>query len=63
MAIRRASHAGSWYTSDGRQLSRQLDQWLDAVPSRTKGITELSSIDTAPELTIPSTGARAIIAP
>jgi len=25
---RRASHAGSWYTSSGKELSSQLDKWL-----------------------------------
>ncbi|TRY73921.1 hypothetical protein TCAL_09118 [Tigriopus californicus] len=28
---RRASHAGSWYVNDPRQLGAELDQWLDAV--------------------------------
>ncbi|KAI8925545.1 MEMO1 family, partial [Entophlyctis helioformis] len=26
---RKASHAGSWYTESGAQLSKQLDAWLD----------------------------------
>ncbi len=30
-SYRRASHAGSWYVSDGRQLRAQLDEWLGAV--------------------------------
>ncbi|KAJ2941711.1 hypothetical protein O0L34_g10519 [Tuta absoluta] len=28
MACRNASHAGSWYTESGSELSRQLDLWL-----------------------------------
>ena len=28
MSVRRASHAGSWYTADGRQLRAELDDWL-----------------------------------
>uniref|UniRef100_K1QW47 Protein MEMO1 n=2 Tax=Magallana gigas TaxID=29159 RepID=K1QW47_MAGGI len=32
--VRRATHAGSWYTNDGRELSSQLDEWLSkAQPS------------------------------
>ena len=27
-SVRRASHAGSWYTADGRQLRAELDNWL-----------------------------------
>ena len=30
---RRATHAGSWYTSDGRQLRHELDQWLARADS------------------------------
>lgn len=33
MAVRRADHAGSWYSDDGPQLSQQLDQWLSKPPS------------------------------
>ncbi|XP_048480136.1 protein MEMO1-like isoform X1 [Plutella xylostella] len=28
MSCRNASHAGSWYTENGTELSRQLDMWL-----------------------------------
>ena len=28
MTSRRATHAGSWYTSHGQELSRELDNWL-----------------------------------
>ncbi|XP_072401888.1 protein MEMO1 [Diabrotica undecimpunctata] len=29
MPVRRALHAGSWYTDSGAELSRQLDYWLN----------------------------------
>lgn len=61
MPTRAASHAGSWYSSNKTQLSKQLDDWLDAVPSSTKGIGAQSS-QGAP-LQIPCPRARAIIAP
>ncbi|XP_062570002.1 protein MEMO1-like [Saccostrea cucullata] len=33
---RRATHAGSWYTNDGRELSNQLEEWLSkATPSHS----------------------------
>ena len=28
MATRRATHAGSWYTSNGQNLNRELENWL-----------------------------------
>jgi predicted class III extradiol MEMO1 family dioxygenase len=28
MVVRRATHSGSWYTSNGQELSRELDHWL-----------------------------------
>ncbi|XP_033233160.1 protein MEMO1 [Drosophila pseudoobscura] len=31
MSARRATHAGSWYTDAGSELSRQLDRWLGAA--------------------------------
>ncbi|XP_017031168.1 protein MEMO1 [Drosophila kikkawai] len=31
MPARRATHAGSWYTDSGPELSRQLDGWLHAA--------------------------------
>ncbi|KAL8760056.1 MAG: hypothetical protein Q9184_003438 [Pyrenodesmia sp. 2 TL-2023] len=52
MTTREASHAGSWYTDDGPTLSRQLQSWLDAVPSSIPGVGS-----------IPKPGARVIIAP
>ncbi|KAF2754521.1 UPF0103-domain-containing protein [Pseudovirgaria hyperparasitica] len=61
MPSREATHAGSWYTDNGPQLDRQLSGWLDQVPTATSGIGAHSS--TEGSLQIPSTGARAIIAP
>ena len=31
MAVRRASHANSWYTGDGGDLGRELESWLTAA--------------------------------
>lgn len=31
MSVRAASHAGSWYTGDGRQLDRELSGWIQKV--------------------------------
>ncbi|EFI28622.1 hypothetical protein CC1G_13648 [Coprinopsis cinerea okayama7 len=31
MSIREASHAGSWYTADGRELDQELSGWLQKV--------------------------------
>jgi len=51
MSVRRASHAGSWYTADGRQLRAELDDWLRKA-------------DQDPESgPVPPGGARAIIGP
>ncbi|KAM3718136.1 Protein memo-1 [Dirofilaria immitis] len=33
-AVRNASHAGSWYTNDPRELHRELTEWLSAAGSR-----------------------------
>jgi predicted class III extradiol MEMO1 family dioxygenase len=61
MATRKPSHAGSWYTANGQQLSQQLDGWLEAVPSSTTPIGSASSQQG--EVSIPTPNARAIIAP
>ncbi|KAH3948901.1 hypothetical protein HBI56_002020 [Parastagonospora nodorum] len=61
MVTREASHAGSWYTSNGKQLSQQLDGWLEAVPSFTTPIGTASSEQG--DVSIPTPNARAIIAP
>lgn len=29
--VRKASHAGSWYTDNPRELGKQLDTWLNQV--------------------------------
>jgi AmmeMemoRadiSam system protein B len=34
---REASHAGSWYTDDGKKLARQLDRWLDEARTSADG--------------------------
>lgn len=72
---RRASHAGSWYTSSKTKLDEQLTTWLSAVrggefphPSDVArdadgdGDGDGSSNRTSPE-TLPITEARAVIAP
>lgn len=61
MASREATHAGSWYSENKRELSSQLDGWLEAVPSQTECIGTLSS--KKDPVKIPHPGARAIIAP
>lgn len=54
MAVREASHAGSWYSGNGRQLATQLDHWLSKVPEKNilPGVESL-----------PLPGARAVISP
>jgi len=54
MAIREASHAGSWYSDDGPHLTAQLDHWLAKVPDTNI----LPDIDT-----LPAPGARVVISP
>ncbi|KAF4549654.1 MEMO1-like protein [Elsinoe fawcettii] len=62
MSIREASHAGSWYTSSGSQLSSQLDGWLNEVKTPVKGIGASSGTSVS-ENALPVPGARIIIAP
>ena len=50
--VRAASHAGSWYTDKGNQLSKQLETWLNQVPGSLNDIGPL-----------PQPGATMIIAP
>jgi len=41
MSVRRATHAGSWYTDSARELNRQLDNWLslaDPIHSPARAI-------------------------
>ncbi|KAF2402832.1 UPF0103-domain-containing protein [Trichodelitschia bisporula] len=61
MTTRQATHAGSWYTGDGPTLSRELDEWLAAVPAQTTPIGASSAA--AGPVSLPASGARAIIAP
>ncbi|GAA5822378.1 hypothetical protein JCM3770_002370 [Rhodotorula araucariae] len=53
-STRRASHAGSWYTSDGRKLDHQLETWLKATDAPKEG-------DPLPHP--PTKGCKAIIGP
>ncbi|KAJ3322597.1 hypothetical protein HDU76_013845 [Blyttiomyces sp. JEL0837] len=56
MTSREASHAGSWYSKDGKTLSAQLDGWLtQALESEFEG-----GVD--PD-TLPDPNVRAVIAP
>lgn len=52
MTIRKASHAGSWYTGNGPTLSKELDGWLSQVDTAIDDVGQ-----------IPRPGARVIIAP
>ena len=54
MAIRNASHAGSWYSGEGRQLAAHLDHWLSKVPEKNL----LPGVES-----LPLPGARAVISP
>jgi hypothetical protein len=61
MVTRKPSHAGAWYTANRKQLSQQLDGWLEAVPDSTTPIGTASSEEG--EVSIPTPDARAIIGP
>ncbi|KAI9032304.1 cell motility mediator [Hyaloraphidium curvatum] len=54
--VRRASHAGSWYTRSGTKLRQELQGWLDQVPK------EVPDKDGG-LLSLPSSRVRAVIAP
>ncbi|KIW42747.1 AmmeMemoRadiSam system protein B [Exophiala oligosperma] len=54
MSVREASHAGSWYSDNGRQLAAQLDSWLSKVPEKEV----LPGVDK-----LPLPGARVVISP
>lgn len=58
---RQATHAGSWYSANKAQLTSQLKGWLERVPASTTPIGSASS--QAGSVSVPSPGARAIIAP
>ncbi|KAG5179556.1 MEMO1 family, partial [Tribonema minus] len=53
--VRRASHAGSWYTDDGKALDQQLEEWLSAVQQVPAPLQAQGSL--------PPPRVRAIIAP
>jgi MEMO1 family protein len=66
MVKRRATHAGSWYTSDASKLDAQLSQWLAAVksdqfPSPVEVASQTPS--TTDPLDWPISDARAVISP
>lgn len=52
MDVRKADHAGSWYSDSKGQLTAQLDEWLAQVPSDIPGIGK-----------VPIAGARVVISP
>ncbi|KAJ2785222.1 hypothetical protein H4R18_000673 [Coemansia javaensis] len=58
MASRQATHAGSWYSSDGATLDRELQGWLDRVPGTVDEVVPAGGT-----CAVPVGGARAIIAP
>ncbi|KAJ2864448.1 hypothetical protein GGH94_002900 [Coemansia aciculifera] len=59
MTVRKASHAGSWYTDDGEQLDSELESWLGAVPATVDTLVT-EEVEPAP---LPMSGVRAIIGP
>ncbi|KAH9822885.1 hypothetical protein Tdes44962_MAKER00713 [Teratosphaeria destructans] len=59
--VRDPSHAGSWYTSNGAQLSSQLEGWLEAVKKPLTCIGPRSEGENLAALPVP--GARVVIAP
>ncbi|KDN41163.1 UPF0103-domain-containing protein [Tilletiaria anomala UBC 951] len=71
MSCRAASHAGSWYTDDGKVLDRSLTQWLSAVdPTGIASAAEVvypsslsSAVVQASCLTLPIRSCRAVVAP
>ncbi|KAK0526831.1 hypothetical protein OC834_004665 [Tilletia horrida] len=74
MRVRSASHAGSWYTSDGSKLNKALEEWLGAVrgeqvppphavhEEQREGSSSSSS-SAGGGVPVPVPGCRAIIAP
>ncbi|KAI8321335.1 UPF0103-domain-containing protein [Martensiomyces pterosporus] len=58
MAIREATHAGSWYSDSAAQLDRQLQGWIDSVPDV---VSEIEPSGDSREM--PVSGVRAIIGP
>lgn len=65
-AIRKASHAGSWYTSNPKQLDAQLTQWLSRVDGEelpSPGTVAAEGGVQKDPLKLPVENARAIIGP
>jgi AmmeMemoRadiSam system protein B len=65
--VRRASHAGSWYTDDGSTLDGQLEEWLTSVqqvppPLQQQYTDETFAAGATTPVRVPSR-VRAIIAP
>ena len=40
MNTRRATHAGSWYQSDGKALGKELEEWMKSASAKVS-ITKL----------------------
>ncbi|KAJ2721453.1 hypothetical protein GGI07_003966 [Coemansia sp. Benny D115] len=59
MAVRQATHAGSWYTEDSLKLDRELQGWLDNVPA---SVAQVEPPGTQTRIPVPG-GVRAIIGP
>jgi hypothetical protein len=59
--IRDPTHAGSWYTSKGSDLDRQLSGWLDVVQPPVSCVGPQSDGQNLEQLPVP--GARVIIGP
>jgi predicted class III extradiol MEMO1 family dioxygenase len=51
-SVRRATHAGSWYSGNKETLSAQMDKFLAAVPASTEHYSQL-----------PVPGARFLVGP
>lgn len=59
--VRDPTHAGSWYTSKGSELDKQLSGWLGAVRPPVNCIVPQSQGEHLEQLPVP--GARVIIGP
>ncbi|GAC97542.1 protein tag-253 [Pseudozyma hubeiensis SY62] len=66
-AIRKASHAGSWYTDDPEELDASLSEWLSDVEDSTLpsplSVCSTSASSSSTPLPLPVPASRAIIAP
>ena len=66
MTTRLASHAGSWYSAAPKELSTELNEWLEEVGTSVKEIDVGIGDNTNQGLEwdiLPIPGARVIIAP